>query len=105
MKRLVRGTFCFQERQLEELKTLSEKTGIPQAMFVREGLDRILKRYRYITTMKPFHIEEARYLLSGSRSISEEELVREEQGSNRKRLNSKRGLLDFKRQSNGEDQP
>lgn len=69
MKKLVKVTFCFEDKQLEELKGLSKKSGVPQAVFVREALDYILKKYRYLLTMKEFNPEEARYLLSGSRGV------------------------------------
>lgn len=58
---------------MEELKELSKKSGVPQAVFVREGLDYILKKYRYLLTMNKFNREEARYLLSGSRGVDTNE--------------------------------
>ena len=68
MKRLVKCTFCFEDRQLEELKELSAKSGVPQAVFVREALGYVLKKYRYILTMK-INREEARYFISRNRGV------------------------------------
>lgn len=67
MKKLVKWTFCFQIEQLEELKALSKKTGVPQAVFVREGLKYVLKKYRYITTMRPASKDEPLYRLTRNR--------------------------------------
>ncbi len=72
-EKLVKRTFFFKEDQLEELKLLSLKTGIPQGVFAREAFERELKKYRYITTMEPFNVDEARYLLAGGKSVDEEE--------------------------------
>jgi len=72
VKRLVKWTFCYEERQLEELKELSKKTGVPQALFVREALGYILKKYRYILTMR-FNPEEARYLFAKGRGVEPDE--------------------------------
>jgi hypothetical protein len=107
MKKLEKMAFSFEERQLDELRELSKKTGVPQAIFIREALRYILKKYRYLLTMKKFNPEEARYLLSGSRDVEERPPLRIPFSpvKNRKRLNSKRFLLDFKKQSEGEDQP
>ena len=73
VKRLVKCTFCFEDTRLEELKELSKKSGVPQAIFVREALSYILKKYRYLTKMEKFNSEQARYLLSGSRGVDAEE--------------------------------
>ena len=69
MQRLVKYTFCFKDRQMEELKELSKKSSVPQAVFVREAIDYILKKYRYFLTMEKFDPEEARYYLSKSRGV------------------------------------
>jgi len=73
MKKLVKWTFCFKDKQLEELKELSKKSSVPQAVFVREALDYILKKYRYFLTMQEFNSEEARYIFSKNRGVDFEE--------------------------------
>jgi len=73
MKKFVKWTFCFENNQLEILKELSKRSGVPQAVFVREALDCIIKKYRYFLTMKKFDPEEARYFLAKSRGVDIEE--------------------------------
>jgi hypothetical protein len=73
MRRFERWTFHFGGKQLKDLKNLSQKASVPQSVFAGEGLNYILKKYRYILTMKKFDPEEARYLLSGSRDVDTEE--------------------------------
>ena len=69
MRKLVKATFHFREERLNELRKLSERTSVPRGIFVREALDYILKKYRYLLTMK-FNPEEARYLrLTGRRDV------------------------------------
>ena len=85
MKRLAKWTFCYEEKQLEELKELSKRTGIPQAVLVREALGRLLKRYRHISTMNPFSVDEARYYLAGSRAVEEEQFIKAERDESEKR--------------------
>ena len=85
MRRLVRDTFYFEDKQLEELQGLSKRTGIPQAVLVREALGRLLKRYRHISTMTPFSVDEARYYLAGSRAVEEEQFIKAERDESEKR--------------------
>ena len=96
MKKLVKWTFCFEDRQLQELKELSKKSSIPQAVFVREALNYILKKYRYLLTMKTTK-EQARYGLSRSRNVGmgEEEL--------QKMVNLMKGVPTLKEEENGDD--
>ena len=74
------------------MKELSKKSSVPQAVFVREALDYILKKYRYFLTMKKFDPEKARYLLSGSRGVDTEErpFLRSPFSPAKKRIGGKR---------------
>jgi len=92
VRRLVKCTFCFEDKQLEELKVLSKKSSVPQAIFVKEALDYILKKYRYFLRMKIFDPEEVRYLLSGSRDVDTEErpFLRSPFSPAKKRIGGKR---------------
>ena len=45
MKKKVLRTLFLDEKQLERLKRLSAKTRVPQAVYIREGLDLVLKKY------------------------------------------------------------
>lgn len=64
---LIPWAFNFQSKQLEKLKELSKRTRVPQAAFVREGVDYILKRYSYLLTMSPFTPQEALGKLLGDK--------------------------------------
>ena len=44
MSKVLRSIYLDKE-QAEKIKKLSEETRIPQAVYVREGLDLILKKY------------------------------------------------------------
>lgn len=88
MKRLEKMAFCFEEKQLEELKELSKKSSVPQAIFVREALDYILKKYRYISTMDKCNPEMARYLRLAQRrdeTMSRLEIIEKEKGKPKRR--------------------
>ena len=63
----LKWSFYFDVKQLNELKLLSNKTGVPQALFIREGLTYVLKKYRHITTMEPFDKDKTLYFLGGQR--------------------------------------
>lgn len=102
MKRLVKWTFCFEENQLEELKTLSKKTGIPQAVFIREAVGRLLKRYGYLGKMEPFRVEHARYYLTGTRQVDETEFVKDEDREKHQRQELQRLLGGKQRRRKGE---
>lgn len=64
---LIPWAFNFDSKQLEKLKELSRRTRIPQAVFVREALDYVLKKYSYLLTMTPFSPQEALAKLVGDR--------------------------------------
>lgn len=104
-----RISFCLDEKSFHELQELSRRTGIPRSVFLREALNYSLKKYRYILTMEKFNAAEARYFLAGSRGVNLEEMPLlispTPPVKKRRRLHNKQLLLDFKRRSNGEDQP
>lgn len=43
MKRMVQHTFQIEESKLTRLRALSDATGVPMSVYVREGLDRVLE--------------------------------------------------------------
>ena len=45
-------SFFLEKEQLEKLKKLSAKTKVPQAVYVREGMDLVLNRYLKKTRKK-----------------------------------------------------
>ena len=39
--------------QIKKIKELSEKTRVPQAVYIREGLDLIIQKYKSLIVMDP----------------------------------------------------
>jgi hypothetical protein len=73
-RKLEKASWWLRPSQLVELRELSRRTGVPQSTFMREALSRLLKRYRHITTMKPFTPHEkdiVKYLLAIGREADE----------------------------------
>ena len=64
---LLPWSFHFETKQLEKLRELSKRTRVPQSVFIREGLDYILKRYSYLLTLTPFTPENALAHLLGDK--------------------------------------
>ena len=56
---LIPWSFHFETKQLEKLRELSKRTRVPQSVFVREGLDYVLKKYSFLLTLTPFSPSEA----------------------------------------------
>jgi hypothetical protein len=45
-RRLVKTSIYLEKATLAALKQVSEKTGIPQAVLIRRGVESVLKQYR-----------------------------------------------------------
>jgi hypothetical protein len=45
-RRLVKTSIYLEKSTLAALKQISEKTGIPQAVLIRRGVESVLKQYR-----------------------------------------------------------